>query len=182
LPRFQRASFTTRFPFATVTLSDDALPMSARITGWSPLVPGDADSSSLPVAALEHEFTNPTSGEIEAVFSFNTKNFLPLEDGDRRAVHAGGNGFTLWATGKAEEPWKEAWFSVSTPEAGALVNHAWFRGGWWDTLTMAWKDVESASVLARPLITDGAPSPGATLFVPIALAPGAKRTVVARLA
>ncbi len=29
------------------------IPLTVEITGWSPFVPGDADSSSLPVAALE---------------------------------------------------------------------------------------------------------------------------------
>ncbi len=62
------------------------------------------------------------------------------------------------------------------------MNHAWFRGGWWDPLTMAWKDVASASAYARPPITEGDPSPGATLFVPLTLAPGASRTISVRLA
>ncbi len=182
LPRYQRASFATRFPFGTVSLSDDAMPLAVRITGWSPFVPGDADNSSLPVAALEYEFTNSSSGAVEAVFSFNTKNFLPLDNGDQHAVRAATNGFSLWSAGKADEPWKEAWFSATSPDAGALVNHAWFRGGWWDPLTMAWKDVASASAIARPPIASGDPSPGATLFVPLSLAPGAKRTVVVQLA
>ena len=37
LPRFAEASFEARFPFATVTLSDPAVPLEAQVTGWSPL-------------------------------------------------------------------------------------------------------------------------------------------------
>ena len=51
LPRFSEASFEARFPFGTVTLRDPSLPIEAKITGWSPFIPGNADHSGLPVAA-----------------------------------------------------------------------------------------------------------------------------------
>ena len=61
LPRFGRARFLARFPFGTVTLEDDAVPLKVEITGWSPFEAGDPDSSSLPFAALEYRLTNPTA-------------------------------------------------------------------------------------------------------------------------
>lgn len=182
LPRFRRVSFKTHFPFGTVALSDDQVPVSVRITGWSPFTPGDADASSLPVAALEYEFTNTSPAPVEAVFSFNAKNFLPIDAADQRAVKATPGGFVLWTAGKPDEAWKESSFSASVSENGTAVNHAWFRGGWWDPLTMAWKDVAAGNVVSRPPITEGDPSPGASLFVPLRLAAGAKRTVAVRLA
>ena len=51
-----------------------------------------------------------------------------------------------------------------------------------DPLTLAWKDVAEAACFDRAPITEGTPSPGASLFVPIELAPGASRTVTVRLA
>ena len=38
--------------------------------------------------------------------------------------------------------------TVSDP--AAKVNHAWFRGGWWDPLTMAWKDIAAGRMLRTP--------------------------------
>ena len=52
LPRFREASFEARFPFGTVRLQDDRLPIEVELIGWSPFEPGEADNSSLPVAAL----------------------------------------------------------------------------------------------------------------------------------
>ena len=52
------------------------------------------------------------------------------------------------------------------------VNHAWFRGGWFDPLTMAWKDIAAGACYDRPPLTEGGPSPGATLFVPFTLGAG----------
>ena len=58
LPHCAHAEFQARFPFGTVRLDDPHLPLAVEVTGWSPFTPGDADSSSLPVAALEYRFKN----------------------------------------------------------------------------------------------------------------------------
>lgn len=181
LPRFAQAAFQTRFPFGTVTLLDPQVPIEAELTGWSPFEPGDADNSSLPVAALEYRFTNRSGAALDAMFSFNAKNFMG--EGDRpRAVRPIEHGFILWGGGGKDQPWQEGAFSAMVSEPEAKVNHAWFRGGWWDPLTMAWKDVADAAGYDRPPINEGEPSPGASLFVPFQLAPGASKTVILRLA
>jgi uncharacterized protein (DUF608 family) len=183
LPRFGHASFRARFPFGTVSLADEAMPVAVQVTGWSPFTPSDADSSSLPVAALEYHFTSTARRRITSVFSFNTRNFLPLDGNDQRGVRTAPGGFTLWsAAAKTEEPWRDAAVTVTVDDPGVQVNHAWFRGGWYDPLTMAWKDVETGAAFTRAPITEGQPSPGATLFVPFELAPGASRTIIVRLA
>jgi uncharacterized protein (DUF608 family) len=182
LPRFSEARFDARFPFGTVSLSDPAMPVRVEITGWSPFIPGDADSSSLPVAALEYRLTNSSLKGIDAVFSFNARNFLPLDGKDRPAVRSAPGGFLLTSAGPPEEGWREAALIASVSDAAVRVNHAWFRGGWWDPLTLAWKDVAEGKAYDRPPITDGEPSPGATIFVPLTLRPGATKTVTVRLA
>ena len=181
LPRFAQASFRTRFPFGTVTLRDTQVPIEVELTGWSPFEPGQADDSSLPVAGLEYRFTNHSAEVMEAVFSFNAKNFMA--NGEHpRAVRPIERGFILWGGGAKDQPWQEGAFSATVSESEAKVNLAWFRGGWWDPLTMAWKDVEQAACYDRPPLTEGDPSPGATLFVPFQLAAGGSKTIAVRLA
>lgn len=181
LPRFASATFRARFPFATVSLADPDVPLAVEITGWSPFEPGDADNASLPVAALEYRFTNTGSEPIEAVFSYNAKNFMVMGRNEQ-AVRPAVNGFTLWGAGPADRAWEEGSFTASVDDPGVQVNHAWFRGGWFDALTMAWKDIAAGSCYQRPPITEGNPSPGATLFVPFTLAAGATKTITLRLA
>jgi uncharacterized protein (DUF608 family) len=181
LPRFDEATFSPRFPFASVSLSDEDVPVHVEITGWSPFEPGDADGSSLPVAALEYRFTNRTSDALDLVFSFNARNFMVI-GGNEQAVRATPGGFVLWSGAPRERPWEEGAFSATVTEPAAKVNCAWFRGGWFDPLTMAWRDIERAAVVERAPITQGAPSPGASLFVPFRLTSGASRTIVLRLA
>ena len=78
LPRFENVSFSSRFPFATVRLSDKDVPLDVELKGWSPFIPTDQDNSSLPVGALEYTFTNTSDRDIEAIFSYNTRNFMAM--------------------------------------------------------------------------------------------------------
>jgi uncharacterized protein (DUF608 family) len=185
LPRFKQASFQARFPFGTVSLTDPEMPVTVELTGWSPFTPGDADNSSLPMIALEYRFTNATNAPVDAVFSFNAKNFLPPPYAPAdypQAIRKMDGGFTLWSGGTQEKPWDEAAFAVTTSEPDLKVNYAWFRGGWYDALTMAWKDVASGASFDRPPVASGEqPAPGATLFVPLKLSPGEHRTIALRM-
>ncbi len=181
LPRFQEASFGTRFPFADISLRDVRVPIKASITGWSPFEPGDPDNASLPVAGIEYKFTNPTRETMDAVFSFNAKNFMPLGR-NSGAVRAAPSGFILSGSGTKEKPWEEGAFSASVSEPKAKVNLAWFRGGWWDAVTLAWKDIQDGAAYDRPAVTEGGSAPGATIFVPFKLGPGESKTIALQLA
>ena len=104
---------------------------------------------------------------VEAVFSWNARNFMAVGRRARRRcapipgrVHALGRRRARRSRGrKAPSPRR-------SDDAEAKVNHAWFRGGWCDALTMAWKDVAEGACFERPPVTEGRPAPGATLFVP----------------
>jgi hypothetical protein len=181
LPRFASAAFTARFPFGTVTLGEERHPLSAEVTGWSPFEPGEQDDSSLPVAGLEYRFRNRGRTPLELVFSFNAKNFMAIGS-NPQAVRPVDGGFILWGAGPKERPWEEGAFSATVSDSEVKVNHAWFRGGWWDALTLAWKEVAEAACLERPPVVDGGPSPGATLSIPFQLAGGAAKVIRLRLA
>ena len=177
-PRFQEAAFLARFPFANIELRDDALPLDVTLTGWSPFIPGNADDSSLPVGTLEYTFTNTSASYVDAVFSFNSNNFMKPGSGahyrgsDDYGISEFPNGFLLWGD---ENPATAGSFSISVDSDDVVVDHCWFRGGWWDPLTLAWRNVEEANMVSNPPQEGGAP--GASLFVPIQLAPGASRTI-----
>ncbi len=180
LPRFRSATFRPRFPFATVALEEKDLPVEVEITGWSPFEPGDADNASLPVCGLEYRFTNRSRDPIEAVFSWNVRNFMVI-GGNTQGIKPAPGGFTLWGAAAKDKAWEEGSFTAVVDDPAVKVNHAWFRGGWWDGLTLAWQDVAKGACFDRPPVTEGGPAPGATLFVPFTLAPGASKTIVLRL-
>ncbi len=183
LPRFRKAKFNARFPFSTVTLEDKDVPLGVEITGWSPFEPGDPDNASLPVAALEYRFTNKTSKPLEAVFSWNARNFMPAEKkSNTQSVKSAPGGFMFWNAAPNDRGWEEGAFTATVSEPAVKVNHVWFRGGWFDALTIAWKDIAEGQCYDRPPTTADGASPGATLFVPFTLAPREAKTIVLRFA
>ena len=187
LPRFRQAAFEDHFPFGWVALADENVPIAIEITGWSPFVPGDADSSSLPVAALEYKFTSLSDAPLDAVFSFHARNFMASPDPARpvhpeSAVLRTRGGFTLWQPGSEERPWDQGAFSAAVDDPETRVNCAWFRGGWFDAPTMVWRSIEKGEMPDHDPLTEGQPSPGGSLYVPVHLEPGESKTLVLRLA
>lgn len=184
-PRFEKAVFAARFPFAEVALSDPAFPLGVTMTAWNPFVPNDADASSLPVAGIEYCFSNTSGVPVEAVFSFHAENFMAMGRG--AAMSGGGRvrriegGFVLEQPGSAERPWDEGHFAAWLEEDGVGVNPAWFRGGWFDPMTMVWRAIRDGAVIDQPEAT-GEPSRGGSLFLPLKLAPGEKKHVTLKWA
>jgi uncharacterized protein (DUF608 family) len=175
LPRFSDAKFTTAFPFGTVDLQDNDIPLKIKITGWSPFIPTDEDNSSLPVGCMEYHFENTSKQTINAIFSFNSKNFLLSDKEAENNIQPIRNGFILQQKGTNDKPHLQSSFALFTDDSNTVVDHCWFRGGWWDPVTMAWNDVRDGNVNSRPPVEKDAP--GASLFVPFSLAPGATKKV-----
>jgi uncharacterized protein (DUF608 family) len=183
LPRFNDATFTSRFPFAEVALSDAHVPLEVKIIGWNPFIPADSDNSSLPIAGVEYHFSNPTEETIDAVYSFHAENFLSSSAAQSvKRVTRSEHGFVLEQQFHADRPWDEAYFSAWLDDGDATVNPAWFRGGWFDPQTMIWKSIQEGEALDRPALTEGDPSRGGSLYLPIQLAPGEKKSVTLKWA
>lgn len=174
LPRFSSAEFQTRFPFGVINLADKDIPLKVTIKGWSPFIPGDADNSSLPCGALEYTFVNNSAKAVEAIFSFNSRNFM--QKGEQKgAIKKIDNGFLLWCDGTKERPDWLGDFAVFTDQPGTVVDHCWFRGGWFDPLTITWETIRSGNTKSVEPVPEGAP--GASLYVPFSVAPGGKKTI-----
>lgn len=168
-PRFRECAFIARFPFATVALRDKAVPLEVEITGWSPFTPPDPDPASLPAGALEYQLRNTSSRSLRGVFSFNTRNFM-----GKGSIGPIAGGFVLYTAAGAEREQRGA-FAVFTDAPGAKVDHCWFRGEWWDPLTIAWNNVAAGRVIENPPVPTNAP--GASLSLPFELKPGESRTI-----
>lgn len=76
MPRFSSASFDAAYPFGQVNLTDDYLPVSVKVKGFNPFIPGNSDASGIPVAVLKYEVTNLTNAPMEVAVSGNIRNFI----------------------------------------------------------------------------------------------------------
>ncbi|RJP30959.1 MAG: hypothetical protein C4547_16170 [Phycisphaerales bacterium] len=174
LPRFDEAAFLPRFPFGTVSLRDRDVPLEVTLTGWSPFLPGRADDSSLPVGALEYHFRNTGHETLEVVFSYHAKNFMAA-GGSGDAILPIDGGFVLSQAPAEAHPEYEGGLAIFVDDESVVVDHCWFRGGWWDAVTLAWRSVSEGRLTANPPAEGRCP--GASLYVPLTLGPGQERTV-----
>ena len=184
LPHFNDGTFEARFPFAEIDLFDPDIPIEVHLTGWSPFIPTDQDNSGLPVGALEYTFTNHSSQDFEAVFSYNALNFMSLNTKAAKArILPMENGFILSqdSVPGGKEPWVEGHFAIFTDDQRTVVNPCWYRSMWYDPLTFAWEDIRTGTLRSNPPgenphFVSKSPS-GASLFVPFKLPKGESHTV-----
>src|SRR5439155_23532753 len=113
-------------------------------TSWRSFIPTDDDNSSHPAGAIEYMILNMGTASVDAVFSFNAKNFLQVENG-KNSINKMANSFILSENGTKEKPFKSD-FAIFTNDASAVIDYCWFRGSWWDPVTMAWNTVKNAGV------------------------------------
>ena len=171
-PRFEQATFQARFPFATVILEDNDLPLDISVCGWSPFIPGDEDRSSLPVASLEYTFSNSSDSLLEMMFSYHAENFMRIRgnnewgityENEGHSIERIRNGFVLAQSCFPDKPHYKGDFAISTLE-DASVDFRWFRGGWYDGRTQLWKGIEQ---MDPTLDTARAGSTSASLYIPL---------------
>ena len=173
LPRFDEGVFSSRFPFAEIKLKDKDIPLDVTLTGWSPFIPADEDNSSIPAGAIEYTFKNNSSAEVEAVFSYNSKNFMQ-QGRDGASILPINNGFILSQSGSDNEPYRQGDFAVFTDDPQTKVDYLWFRGGWFDPLSVKWNDIALGNITENAYEPG---SPGGSLYVPFKLAPNEEKTI-----
>lgn len=75
-PRMKATRFEAAYPFGRVTLEDPEFPITVRVEGFNPLIPGDLDASSLPMGVLTIELTNTSTKALEASLTALFTNFI----------------------------------------------------------------------------------------------------------
>ncbi len=79
LPRFSSASFDAAYPFGQVNLADASLPVTVKIQGFNPFIPGDVNASSIPVAILRYVVTNTTNKPMDVAVCGTLRNFIGID-------------------------------------------------------------------------------------------------------
>ena len=105
LPRFRNASFQGEYPFATVKLSDSALPVDVTITGFNPFIPLDDVNSGIPCAILEYTLHNRSKKAVAYQFSYHLSHLAQkgIKTSPRSAAIPGA-GVSFWNEEPADSP------------------------------------------------------------------------------
>lgn len=194
IPRFSNALMTNAYPVVRYELSDDEVPLKATLLAWSPYIPVDPQSSSIPAAILEWAFHNPTKDTVEFSLAFSMANpFGGITTGGQRSARTGQNSgpvtapyFTDRLRGLYFSAPKQdsllpgaGTFTVATPSPVTLSTPL-YRGGWWDNAHLFWDDFSSDGMLEARTdtveATNGRADAGALCSKGV-LAPGERATI-----
>jgi uncharacterized protein (DUF608 family) len=179
LPRFERCRFVAAYPFGRVELNDAAVPISASVTGWSPLVPLDDRASGMPCAILEYRLTNGGERPVEFDFSYHLSHLPRATGGWRNTRNRPIDGGVLFynTVPKNDETFGTATLTVLGHDPA--VKAMWTRGGWFDWIASLWAEASAGDLRPNAGNTDRPIDGhnGGSVMVRGTLAPGASTTV-----
>ena len=179
LPRFAKAMFETSYPFGRSNLTDPDMPVDVSVTGFNPLVPGDVDNSSIPMAVLTYSVTNKTDRPISVSLCGNIKNFIGY-DGlkgksiDNKNEFREGETFKgIFFNSKGVNPKTEQWGTMALVYLGdgeVSYRTSWKEYRWGSATLDFWDDFGADGILEnRPNIDED--DPMASLAAKSRLAP-----------
>lgn len=147
VPHFDDATFIGRFPSAEVAFADTRFPGTVRLSAISPFVPHDERNSSMPVAMFTIEVTNTTADAIDYTIGGTLGN-LGCDSGVHRFVQHDGISALHLESADADRPAEQRGDLAITTDA-ADVEHVdyHFRGQWFDSLSLYWREFACAGPL-----------------------------------
>lgn len=130
-PHFEGCTFTGSFPTARVDFADPHFPGAVSLHAFSSFAPLKTDDSSLPCAFLEVHFGNDTQEALDYTAAFT---LAPLMEHAASFVQEQ-DGITLFGFASGQDS-----LCVATDHKDTRVQHAWYRGGWFEEATLYWRD------------------------------------------
>ncbi|MFH1742119.1 MAG: GH116 family glycosyl-hydrolase [bacterium] len=196
LPRFPDCSFSAAYPLGQVTLSDPDMPVDVRIMAFNPLIPGDTESSGIPVAVLRYVIHNKTRKTAAVSVCGTMPNFIGMDGwekgkdwtGDPIAVGAKTNRNRFRKSGhiqgifmdsKGVDPSTEQWGTIAlttTATSDVTYRTDWAKEQWGASLLDFWDDYSEDGQLEQRTPT-GENTPMASLAVKMEIPPHATQEV-----
>src|SRR5690606_19136419 len=86
MPRFSENTFDAAYPFGQVNLKTPQIPVDVKIKAFNPLIPGNIDNSSIPMAAIDFELTNTSEKDISFSICGSMQNFIGEDGTEGKAI------------------------------------------------------------------------------------------------
>ncbi|PQV50617.1 uncharacterized protein (DUF608 family) [Jejuia pallidilutea] len=157
LPRFNKATFQTAYPFGQVLLSDENLPVTVTVGAFNPLIPGNTADSSLPMAILSYKVKNTSDKPVTISLAGNIPNFIgydgkegkPYQNINTYKEENGLKGIHFTAGEEVEkESYQYGTFSLTTNSEGEIsYRTAWEPGDWGNSTLEFWDDYTDDGLL-----------------------------------
>ena len=144
LPHFKDSEFEGTYPIARIRFMDEKFPGKVQLTAFNPFIPLNDLDSSIPAAFFEIEVENTSKHEITYTICLVVQN--PLPAGTTVNNYEKRNGFRLIkmsSTAVQEDDPKFGNLTIATDAPEVSYQEYWFRGPWFDSLHVYWKDFTS---------------------------------------
>jgi uncharacterized protein (DUF608 family) len=185
LPRFKEVSFEAAYPFGQVNLKTPQIPVAVKIKAFNPLIPGDIDNSSIPIAVLDFELTNTSDKEIAYSICGTMQNFIG-EDGSQGKATGNKNTFReeqgmsgIFFTSDGVEKTTDQSGDISlicTSKGNISYRTAWLPERWGSSILDFWDDLSFDGKLENRK-DDVSNKPMGSLSINDILKPGEKKTI-----
>ncbi|NLG29038.1 MAG: hypothetical protein GX557_14090, partial [Chloroflexi bacterium] len=184
VPHFREAVFHGLYPLARVEFADPTFPGQVTLDAYNPFIPLNDRDSSIPAAFLEVGVQNPTDEPLSYAVCLAVLN--PLRAGvpfsryeERDALKF----MHLSAQGLAADDPTAGGVVIATDAERVSYQESWFRGAWFDNLTIYWRDLNTPgpfrnrTYAADPADRQAARGDHGLLAAHIDVAPGETRRV-----
>jgi non-lysosomal glucosylceramidase len=168
LKRFDDCSFETTYPFGRARLRDERAPVAATVAAWNPLVPGDVDASSWPIAVFDVTIQSLVSCDLDVTVLLSVEDLVGhrlrtpgLSSGasQPRIVSRSGEGLVgalLGDDGMDRDDEEAGTIAAAALGSASFVGPQWALGRWNQGLTAMWEGLLEtgipASGLFRPAV------------------------------
>ncbi len=141
LPHFRSCEFNGEFPAAELSFSDPNFPANVKMTAWSPFVPGESDTASMPVAMFEISIENTSAENYDYTCAAILANPWNTELTTNRVVRNGDITQLLLNNNESADSIAYGELALSTDADDVSFQEYWYRGRWFDFLEVYWNDL-----------------------------------------
>lgn len=161
IPRFEHSRLCGEVSQVVVELTDEAMPVEATMTGFTPFVPLNEDDSGIPAAVLRYRVRNKTNAPLKTALVGSLANVAGMDGykrfSDMRIAGEASNEY------RHEERFQGVYMTSDLPpddlRTGSLsltttatdhvtVKPEWLIGGWWDGAHDFWAEFEEDGMLS----------------------------------
>ena len=182
MPHFEDSSFNGEYPFANLELLGKNFPGKVKLTAFNPLIPLNSNDSSIPAAFFEFEIKNTAKNTISYTVSGTIKN-PQSKYGSAVNTFSKDKGISLMTASSTALPKTDVNFGelcLATDTKDVSFQEYWYRGAWFDNLTLFWKDFSGFGPLKNRrcrTIKEYKNDDHATLAGKVNIRPGKKKTI-----
>ncbi|MBO4344108.1 MAG: hypothetical protein J5833_00030, partial [Victivallales bacterium] len=176
-PHFQECEMDGAFPVAEYHFSDSEFPGRVSLTAWSPFIPGESDTASLPCAVFELNILNNTSDVIDYQCIGVMTNPWRGDDAYNSVETTDGITRLILKNNVPADSFDYGELALSTDAAESSFQEYLYRGSWSDHREVYAHDLmQPGPFKNRKYATPSAANDSGLLAVPLRLMPGEGKT------